>query len=40
MNELKNINNYFSFVPLYNFFIEKYMIKANPSFVIVYIYIY
>ena len=39
MNEFKNINNYFSFVPLYNFFIEKYMIKANPSFVIVYIYI-
>ena len=39
MDEFKNINNYFSFVPLYNFFIEKYMIKANPSFVIVYIYI-
>ena len=39
MEEFKNINNYFSFIPLYNFFIEKYMIKANPSFVIVYIYI-
>ena len=39
MDEFKNINNYFSFIPLYNFFIEKYMIKANPSFVIVYIYI-
>lgn len=39
MNEFKNINNYFSFVPLYNSFIENYMTKANPSFVVVYIYI-
>ena len=33
------MNNYFSFVPIYNFFIEKYMIKTNPSFVIIYIYL-
>lgn len=33
------MNNYFSFVPIYNLFIEKYMIKSNPSFVIIYIYI-
>ncbi len=33
------MNSYFSFVPLYNNFIERYMIKANPSFVIVYIYL-
>lgn len=33
------MNNYFSFVPIYNLFIEKYMIKSNPSFVVIYIYI-
>lgn len=33
------MNNYFSFIPLYNSFIEKYMIKSNPSFVIIYIYL-
>ncbi len=33
------MNNYFSFIPLYNSFIEKYMTKSNPSFVIIYIYL-
>ncbi len=33
------MNNYFSFVPLYNSFIERYMIKSNHSFVIVYIFL-
>ena len=33
------MNSYFSFVPIYNLFIEKYMIKSNPSFVVIYIYI-
>lgn len=32
-------NEYFPFVPLSKGFIEKYMIKANPNFVIIYIYI-
>lgn len=30
--------NYFPFVPLSKIFIEKYMLKANPTFVIIYIY--
>ncbi len=33
------MNNYFSFVPLYNYFIENFMLNANPNFVIVYIYL-
>lgn len=33
------LNNYFSFVPIYNEFIEKYVSKANHSFIIIYIYI-
>ncbi|WP_250278871.1 DnaD domain protein [[Clostridium] colinum] len=39
MNKFENINSYFSFVPLYNDFIEKYMIKANSSFVVIYIFL-
>lgn len=33
------MNNYFSFIPLYNNFIENFMLNANPNFVIVYIYL-
>lgn len=35
----EQINNYFSFVPLYNTFIEKYIPTTNPNFVVIYIYL-
>lgn len=34
-----NMQNYFPYVPISNEFIEFYMLKSNPNFVIIYIYI-
>ncbi|MFI3231402.1 MAG: hypothetical protein R3Y29_07645, partial [bacterium] len=34
-----NTQSYFPYFPMSNEFIENYMIKSNPNFVIIYIYI-
>lgn len=41
MDNLKfnNLSNYFNFTPICNLFIEKYISKANPIFVVIYIFL-